>query len=134
MVDWDRVISLVLRYGVVTSAALITLGLILIILRGCSELLSPTSPVNTSAVTLTHALMQGPLSLVLLGLILLIATPILRVILGFASFISERNWVYVVITAVVLLNIALSLSIIPSTPNPHPMITDSLTNVQECSW
>jgi uncharacterized membrane protein len=41
-------------------------------------------------------------SLILLGIILLFATPIMRVIFSLIGFTLERDWLYVVITLIVL--------------------------------
>jgi uncharacterized membrane protein len=44
----------------------------------------------------------------------LIATPVLRVALGIASFAMERDWLYVAITIVVFINLMLAIFVIPA--------------------
>jgi uncharacterized membrane protein len=41
-------------------------------------------------------------SVLYIGILMLIATPILRVLLGLFSFARERDWMYVVVSALVL--------------------------------
>ncbi len=43
-----------------------------------------------------------PLGLIQLGLLLLIATPVARVVFSVLGFVLERDWMYVVITMLVL--------------------------------
>jgi uncharacterized membrane protein len=43
-----------------------------------------------------------PLAVIALGLLVLIATPVLRVAVSIVTFALERDWVYVAITTLVL--------------------------------
>ena len=43
------------------------------------------------------------------GLLLLVATPVARVVFSVVGFIRQRDWLYVVISAIVLLLLAVSL-------------------------
>jgi uncharacterized membrane protein len=49
----------------------------------------------------------------------LIATPVLRVALGIASFAMEKDWLYVFITTVVFINLMLAIFILPSIMHLH---------------
>jgi len=103
--DMDSVIGMTLRIGVIISIILISIGVALIIVRGegmgypLSELSSMRSPVNSSVIPVITAINESPsldgLSLIVLGLIVLIATPVIRVLLGIASFAMEKDWLYV---------------------------------------
>ncbi|WP_069808409.1 DUF1634 domain-containing protein [Vulcanisaeta thermophila] len=129
MVDWDYVIGLTLRYSVIISVTLIIIGLVLFHVKnealGCSSalLLSPTSPINTSMIPPNTALTRlpslDPLSFILLGLMTLIAAQVLRVALGVASFVMERDWLYVLLTSIVFLNLMLAIFILPSILHLH---------------
>jgi len=44
-----------------------------------------------------------------LGLLVLIATPVARVIFSLIGFLIEKDWIYVAITAVVLIILSVSL-------------------------
>ncbi len=127
--DMDYVIGLTLRYGVIISIALILIGTALFHVKGealgCSEtlIMSPTSPINTTVIPPGYALSRlpnlDPLSFIILGLMVLIATPVLRVALGIASFAMERDWLYVFITTVVFINLMLAIFILPSVMHLH---------------
>ncbi|WP_054857839.1 DUF1634 domain-containing protein [Vulcanisaeta sp. JCM 16159] len=127
--DMDYVIGLTLRYGVIISIALILIGVALFHVKGealgCGEalIMSPTSPINTTVIPPAYALSRlpnlDPLSFIILGLMVLIATPVLRVALGIASFAMERDWLYVFITAVVFINLMLAIFVLPSIMHLH---------------
>jgi uncharacterized membrane protein len=109
-------ISYVLRYGVLLCAAVIAFGLIfkLVISKGAvansdahllSQLLNGKwiAPDNVSTLIgstdfFAHA---TPNKIVNLGVVLLIALPIVRVGMTIFLFLFERDWIYVVITAIV---------------------------------
>ena len=55
------------------------------------------------------AIAGHPQAIVQLGIVLLVATPILRVALSLVAFIARRDRVYVLLTAVVLALLTLSL-------------------------
>jgi len=82
----EHVISLVLRTGVVTSSVCLGVGLVLSLIGA------------------------GELSQLLLnvGVIVLLATPVVRVLVSITEYISERDWAFVVLTAVVLAELAAS--------------------------
>jgi uncharacterized membrane protein len=50
---------------------------------------------------------------ILLGIIVLILTPITRVITSVLSFLYERNWLYVLITVIVFIDIMVAIFIVP---------------------
>lgn len=131
MVKWDMdyIIGLALRYGVIISIALILIGLALFHVRsealGCNDvmLMNPNSPINTTVIPPDYVLSRlpnlDPLSFIVLGLMVLIATPVLRVALGVASFAIERDWLYVFITIVVFMDLMLAIFILPSIMHLH---------------
>jgi uncharacterized membrane protein len=124
------VLSLVLRGGVIISACIIAFGMILFLLTGQSgyaslnsgasgnevnqylsfhqtgngQLYFPTNPVE---------IWQGvtslkPFALIMLGLVLLIATPILNVTVAAIEFIQQRNRAFSLISLFVLAVLVLS--------------------------
>lgn len=126
MVKWDMdyVIGMALRIGVIISVALILIGVVLLVIEGKGlgfsdyAIMSVRSSVNTTVIPpitaltgLTHA---DGLSFIMLGLMVLIATPVLRVALGIASFVMERDWLYVLITVIVFMNLMLAIFVIPA--------------------
>ncbi|WP_291998994.1 DUF1634 domain-containing protein [Caldivirga sp.] len=126
MVKWDMdyVIGLTLRIGVVISVILILIGVVLLVIEGKGlgfydvQIMSVRSYVNTTVIpplTALSGLTQADgLSFIVLGLMVLIATPVLRVALGIASFAMEKDWLYVVITVVVFINLMLAIFVLPA--------------------
>lgn len=107
----ELMISHVLRGGVLLSAAVVLVGVILFYFR----YFSAAGPgVSTAAfphtlASVSQGLMQGdPQAIIALGLLLLLATPVLRVAVSIVAFGLERDWRYVVITSIVLLILLIS--------------------------
>ena len=105
----ELAISHVLRGGVVISAAIILLGVIWFYLQmamtGHATLTYPHTVVEVA-----QEFAQGdPLALVAFGLLILLLTPILRVAISIIIFALERDWLYTVITLIVLLILLVSL-------------------------
>jgi uncharacterized membrane protein len=115
----EKAISLVLRVGVTTSLVLIAAGTILSFLgpggygTQPGELARLTGPggafPRTSGWLLGGLLHLNGAAVIVAGLVLLIATPVLRVAVSIASFAKERDRPFVVITSVVLGLLLLSL-------------------------
>lgn len=126
MVKWDMdyVIGLTLRIGVIVSIALVLIGVALLVVEGKGlgysdySIMSIRSNVNTTVIPPIMALrglsQADGLSFIILGLMVLIATPVLRVALGIASFAMEKDWLYVAITIVVFINLMLAIFVIPA--------------------
>lgn len=89
-------IARVLRIGVGVASGVILVGLLL------SGL--PTGPQGIPF------LRADPVSIVRLGLLLLILTPVVRVAMTVALFASEREWTFVAVTASVLFLLILGLA------------------------
>jgi len=124
-VSFEDIIGWTLRIGVLISAAFVIFGVALIYIHhgagaySFRDLVISRSPVNTSILPVSYINMRSVSSLnglafVLIGLIVLMATPVLRVAIGIAQFAYERNWLYTVITAIVFLNLMLAIFVIPA--------------------
>jgi uncharacterized membrane protein len=98
------IIGGVLQGGVILSSAVILIGLVMLLLRGSglSERYLATFP-HTFSQVWTGLLGLHPQSIIALGLILLILTPVMRVAISIVAFALERDRLYVVITSIVLL-------------------------------
>ena len=121
--EMNDVIAYVLRIGVVISVILILVGTVLLFLQGSSngftigELASTGSKINSSLFSFSD-IVNGLLSyqgldFMLIGIIVLIITPIARVIASVLSFMYERNWLYVVITLIVFIDILIAIFVVP---------------------
>lgn len=114
----ERLLSGLLRVGVITSLSVIVLGLVLSFahhpdyLHSAADLKQVVSPDRPSWQTLSGLLaglreFRGE-AVIMLGLLLLIATPVLRVAVSIVAFVVERDGVFAAITAFVLAMLILS--------------------------
>jgi uncharacterized membrane protein len=124
------VIGKVLRYGVILSGAIILLGGIgLAATNGFSDAsgmltynpnVVPHDNIDVSLTGLAHGLVAfSAFSWIELGVIVLIATPVSRVIISVLLFAAERDRLYVLITAVVLALLLFSMLVTPFIPAFH---------------
>ena len=103
----DRRIGRLLQLGVLVAAA-VTLagGLLLLAARGTlpADLaaLPRTTPPSSVAAVLRGALALDPAAVTQLGVVLLILTPVARVLLTLVAFVHRRDRLYSAMTAVVL--------------------------------
>jgi uncharacterized membrane protein len=100
----ELIISSVLRGGVLLSAAVIAFGVLLFYLRGSPVFIYPSGRrFPTSLPGVWYGLAHGdPRAIVALGLVLLLATPVVRVAVSIIAFAVSRDRLYVAITALVL--------------------------------
>lgn len=112
----DRIIAVLLRVGVFTAAAVVFAGGVWFLARFGAQTPNfhvfrgePQDLRSVSGVVGSVAHLH-PRSLIQLGLLLLIATPIARVAFSVAAFAVERDRMYVAITLIVLTVLILSLS------------------------
>lgn len=107
----ELVISYVLRGGVLLSAAIILCGVVFYYVQAFShpghEDASASFPHTLSGVGqgLAHG---NPQAIIVLGLLVLLITPVVRVAVSVVAFLLERDWRYVVITSLVLVILLLS--------------------------
>jgi uncharacterized membrane protein len=105
----ERIVSVVLRSGVLLSASVMLAGGIYYLIRHGEELADfRTFRGQPSVDRYIGQIIEGAVqlrarSIIQAGILLLIATPILRVAVSLVGFALERDGKYVVITAIVLL-------------------------------
>jgi uncharacterized membrane protein len=111
----EQLIGNLLRYGVLLAAAVVLLGgLLYLVQHGSGQPAyhafqgEPTALRNLHDVVLGAVALQSR-SLIQLGLLLLIATPVARVALSLIAFAVQGDKMYVVITAIVLAVLGYSL-------------------------
>ena len=102
------IMGFLLRVGVLSSAFLVVLGGILFFIQHPSETFN-YSVFKGEPARLKHvqnifieAFEFKSRAVIQLGLILLIATPVARVLFSLIGFLIERDWIYVAITFLVL--------------------------------
>ena len=111
----EQMVGNLLRIGVLIAAAVTIVGGIAFMIhhgslipdhsvfRGQPAMLSSVSGVISGVLALE------PAAIVQLGIVLLIATPVARVLLTLVAFAVQRDWMYVLISAIVLALLAYSL-------------------------
>ncbi|MBU9789226.1 DUF1634 domain-containing protein [Lentilactobacillus sp. IMAU92037] len=107
MADVEIIIGKILQIGVIISAVIMLLGLILLIITGHTGF--PANQYPTDFMEIGKGLMTfKPYSIMMLGIFCLILTPILRVVVSIYSFYKEHDMLYVVITSIVLVILMIS--------------------------
>lgn len=117
--DTELLISITLRTGVTISVAVMLLGLVLTFAHhhdyfhsrpALGELTNSREVfANTTGAVLRGVRELRGQSIAMLGILLLIATPVVRVAISVALFAAQRDRRYVLITAVVLALLLTSL-------------------------
>jgi len=107
-IDIEIIISSFLRIGVTVSALVIIAGLGLFFITGKSGYNAGYFPVNLKEIA-TGVIMLKADAVIMAGLFLLIILPIVRVILSFFIFYIEKDYLYMKITAVVIIVLLLGL-------------------------
>jgi uncharacterized membrane protein len=111
----EIIIGSLLRAGVILSAAVVLFGGIVYLTRHGREIPNYTTfhgePETLKRPTeIFHDTLQmNARAIIQLGLLLLIATPVARVIFSAVAFAIERDYLYVVITLIVLAVLVYSL-------------------------
>jgi uncharacterized membrane protein len=118
-------IARLLRWGVLLSFIIVAIGIGIVIVTGNTgyqavrlddlnsivQYRMPPDFPNTLGDMLNGVLALRPYAIIALGLVILIAIPVLRVAVSVIAFAVERDWLYVLITSFVLLILLLSFVI-----------------------
>jgi uncharacterized membrane protein len=100
--DVELLISRCLRFGVLLSAGVILIGLLIFLLRGQSGYPGGTYPTRFTDIMKGVAEFK-PFAIIMTGLLLLILTPVLRVGASLLAFLKEKDWLYAGISLTVFL-------------------------------
>jgi uncharacterized membrane protein len=126
----NNLVSGVLRYGVIISSAIVVLGVVLALARygssNTSEFLTylpnqvPHGTYTVDPAEVASGLLTlDPFSVIELGVIVLLATPVARVLLSVFLFAAEGDRTYVYITLTVLILLLFSILVTPFIPAFH---------------
>jgi len=117
----EATVSAWLRIGVVSSVLVILAGLVVSILRHPDHLTDPkaflllTSPgaafPHSPADLATELLALRGRAIITVGVLLLIATPVVRVGVSLLAYWQERDWIYTTFTALVLAALVISFAV-----------------------
>jgi uncharacterized membrane protein len=115
------IISNVLRFGVVLSAAIIIFGVILLVGASGSSDATPLLNFDLKQVPTLASFLSGLASLqaysvIELGAMVLIATPVSRVLISVFLFAAQKDRLYTLITLTVLTLLLFSLLATPFIP------------------
>lgn len=105
----DARIGILLRVGMSVSAAVILSGGILYVahhgrsISDYRQFRGVPAGLNTISGIVSGAFHRNDLAIIQFGLLLLIATPVARVVFSVFAFLGERDYLYVAISAIVLL-------------------------------
>lgn len=115
--DFQTIVGNLLRYGVWISLSVAFIGGIVYLLHHGNEIedysVFKENDRNIFEViaAVYHGVIQGRgESIIFLGIVLLFLTPVFRVLLSLFSFLLEKDYLYVVITTIVIGIIILSIS------------------------
>lgn len=112
--DMQAVIGWVLRIGVIVSVTIVAFGGIVYLYRHGHEVADHSKWVGVPDFVELKNIIRGILdfhgrSIIQAGIILLIATPIIRVLFAAIGFLLEKDYLYVGISTLVLLIILFSM-------------------------
>lgn len=113
----DQVIGKLLRAGVLLSAAVVLAGGIWLLAQlgdtpsNFRHFSPPAATLRSPGGIIAGLAHPGPQEVIQFGLLLLVATPVARVVLSVIAFAIQRDRLYVVLTLIVLAVLAYSLAI-----------------------
>ena len=111
----ETILGNVLRTCVIVSAAVVVIGALIYLSRHGTDLPDyqrfKGEPADLRSVggILKDALAISGRGIIQLGLLLLIATPVMRVLLSFVAFVKQGDKTYVIVTLIVLMILIFSL-------------------------
>lgn len=110
----ELVISHILRYGVLVSFVIVLIGSLLLAPHtgtGFAVRLNGAPTHHDPVTVIAQALEFDPKSIILFGLMLLIATPVVRVATGVVAFLVEADYTYTLISLFVLVVLITSFAL-----------------------
>ncbi len=111
----ERIMGTLLQGGVIISGLVVLVGGILYLLRyghqpvHYEDFVAGRESVHSLRTAVTYALHGDGRAIIQCGLLLLIATPVARVLFSIIAFALERDRLYVVLTVIVFLVLIYSL-------------------------
>lgn len=110
MAQVETIIGRILQVGVIVSAIVMLIGMVLFLVTGNSGYPGTTIPLKMGAI-LVGTLQFKPYAIMMLGIYCLILTPVLRVVVSIYAFYKEKDHLYVIITTAVLIILLIALVI-----------------------
>lgn len=110
MAKIELVIGKILRIGVLVSATILIIGLLLSLLHGGTGYSEYQFPTTFTAIFQGIGELKAG-AIIMLGLFCLILTPVLRVVVSIYAFAKEQDYLYVWITVLVLVILMIGMAI-----------------------
>lgn len=110
MAQVQTIIGRILQVGVIFSAIVMLIGLVLFLVSGQSGYSGSYVP-RRMGLILQGTWQLKPYAIMMLGVYCLILTPVLRVVVSIYAFYKERDRLYVAITTLVLAILLVALAI-----------------------
>ena len=113
--EFDARLAMILRGGVLTSAVVVLVGGIVYLARHGAETThyrvfpNDSESLRSLRELASRSTMLSGRGLIQVGLLLLIATPVARVVFSIVGFLRGRDWLYVGVTLIVLALLTYSL-------------------------
>lgn len=108
--DIEKIIGKIMQIGVLIAAAVLGVGLALLLITGQTGYVAGVHPHSVSAIA-QGVLHLRPYAVMMLGIFLLILTPVLRVAVSIYAFIKEKDRLYAGITTIVLIILLVAMVI-----------------------
>lgn len=103
----ERLIGTVLRYGMAVSLTVLVIGLVLFALSPSGH-----EEVDLSLEEILRGSIEGnPIAVIDLGIVLLIATPLTRVVTAMMVFAVDRDWRFALVALAVLALLTLAVAV-----------------------
>ncbi|KJY48442.1 uncharacterized protein JG29_15030 [Bombilactobacillus mellis] len=102
MNEIELIIGKILRIGVIISVAVMIIGLLMLMIEGNGGYSANQFPTSFKAIG-QGLLALKPDAVLMLGVFLLILTPVLRVVVSIYAFFKEHDYLYTYITTFVLI-------------------------------
>jgi uncharacterized membrane protein len=115
----DKVIGTLLQVGVLAAAVVVLAGGIWLLagevhaVPAYHQFRGEPPELRSAGRVVASVIHPRPEIVIQFGLLLLIATPVARVMFSLAAFALQRDWTYVVVTLIVLVVLAYSLAAQP---------------------
>ncbi len=122
MGELEEIVGYIAKAGVYLVFAFLAIGSVLLFIEGkgdgrsLSEISSPHSNFNTSLISssIVYGLAKGdPISFISVGLMILVAIPVVWIITGIVKYAFERNKVYTIVSLIVLFDLLFAILVIP---------------------
>lgn len=108
--DVELIIGKIMQIGVLIAGAVLIIGVIALLVQGDGGYAANAHPYRPGTILAGVAAFK-PYAIMMLGIFLLILTPVLRVVVSIYAFIKEKDKLYAWITTVVLIILVIAMII-----------------------